>query len=147
MLPCVGCQQVPASCCLPCLCLDTMCRPQHLLVFVNPFGGKRQARRTWAKLAEPILSAAGVDCQVVETQHQVSIRMYGVVATGSTPRCTCAGWHTCTAFKVAARCISCIYCIFTSLSCYSRPSHAACLLPACFRQRKWKWLAACVEYK
>lgn len=59
-----------------------MCRPQQLLVFVNPFGGKRQARRTWAKLAEPILTAAGVDCQVVETQHQVSIDQCGLAATG-----------------------------------------------------------------
>lgn len=39
-------------------------------MFVNPFGGKRQARRTWTKLAEPILSAAGVQCDLVETQHQ-----------------------------------------------------------------------------
>jgi diacylglycerol kinase family enzyme len=40
-------------------------------VFVNPFGGKRQARRTWTKLAEPILTAAGVACDLVETQYQV----------------------------------------------------------------------------
>jgi diacylglycerol kinase family enzyme len=47
------------------------CRPQRLLVFVNPYGGKRQARRIWSKLAEPILTAAGVSCDLVETQHQV----------------------------------------------------------------------------
>lgn len=46
-------------------------RPQQLLVFVNPYGGKRQARRTWAKRAEPILAAAGVGYDLVETQYQV----------------------------------------------------------------------------
>jgi hypothetical protein len=46
-------------------------RPQQLLVFVNPFGGKRRARRTWQAVAAPILAAAGVDCQVVETAYQV----------------------------------------------------------------------------
>lgn len=46
-------------------------RPQRLLVFVNPYGGKRQARRTWAKHAEPILTAAGVGYDLIETQYQV----------------------------------------------------------------------------
>lgn len=46
-------------------------RSQRLLVFVNPYGGKRQARRTWAKHAQPILTAAGVKYDLVETQYQV----------------------------------------------------------------------------
>ena len=34
-------------------------RPGALLVLVNPFGGARRARRTWRRIAEPILEAAG----------------------------------------------------------------------------------------
>jgi diacylglycerol kinase family enzyme len=34
-------------------------RPRALLVFVNPFGGARRARRTWQRVAEPVLAAAG----------------------------------------------------------------------------------------
>lgn len=55
------------------LCGLLYCRPQRLLVFVNPFGGKRQARRTWTQLAEPILTAAGVACSLMETQYQVCV--------------------------------------------------------------------------
>lgn len=62
----------PTAVCLLCLlCTCKSCRPQQLVVFVNPYGGRRQARRTWLKLAEPILTAAGVHCQLVETQYQV----------------------------------------------------------------------------
>eukprot|EP00775_Hariotina_reticulata_P013622 gene13622-13748_t len=49
---------------------DLSQRPRRLLVFVNPFGGKRRARQTWQKIAAPVLAAAGVRCQVVETRHQ-----------------------------------------------------------------------------
>jgi hypothetical protein len=49
-------------------------------VFVNPYGGKRQARRIWSKLAEPILTAAGVSCDLVETQRMVGpVRVCGIV--------------------------------------------------------------------
>ena len=34
-------------------------RPKSLLVFLNPFGGARQALRVWQKVAVPIFDLAG----------------------------------------------------------------------------------------
>ncbi|WIA21465.1 hypothetical protein OEZ85_000672 [Tetradesmus obliquus] len=45
-------------------------RPKHLLVFVNPFGGRRQAPQVWQRVAAPVLAAAGTQCDVLETTHQ-----------------------------------------------------------------------------
>ena len=42
-------------------------RPASLLVFVNPYGGARAARRVWQDVAGPLLSVAGVETRVVET--------------------------------------------------------------------------------
>jgi hypothetical protein len=35
-------------------------RPRSLLVFLNPFGGARQAQAVWDKVARPLMLLAGV---------------------------------------------------------------------------------------
>ena len=37
-------------------CID---RPRSLLVFLNPFGGARQAQAVWDKVARPVMLLAG----------------------------------------------------------------------------------------
>jgi len=65
-----------------CLVLPSdACRPRRLLVFVNPFGGKG-AGQTWQKIAAPVLAAAGVRCQVIETWHQVILPSDRDLASG-----------------------------------------------------------------
>eukprot|EP00882_Tetradesmus_deserticola_P025455 GHRQ01027963.1.p1 GENE.GHRQ01027963.1~~GHRQ01027963.1.p1 ORF type:complete len:319 (+),score=97.98 GHRQ01027963.1:80-1036(+) len=46
------------------------CRPKRLLVFVNPFGGRRQAAKVWQQTAAPVLAAVGAHCEVVQTTCQ-----------------------------------------------------------------------------
>jgi len=42
-------------------------RPRRLLAFINPYGGSRAARGVWERTAAPLLGAAGVRVDVVET--------------------------------------------------------------------------------
>lgn len=44
-------------------------RPRKLLVFVNPFGGKRQAPIIWKAKAKKIFDQAGIDVRVVHTER------------------------------------------------------------------------------
>ncbi len=44
-------------------------RPRALLVFVNPFGGRRRAGATFARVVAPVLAAAGAECTKVTTRH------------------------------------------------------------------------------
>ncbi|KAK9845195.1 hypothetical protein WJX84_003444 [Apatococcus fuscideae] len=48
-------------------------RPQSLLVFINPFGGNRQAAQIWQSVA-PIFQLTGTKCEVVETQWAMHAR-------------------------------------------------------------------------
>jgi hypothetical protein len=57
-----------ACCKLRCCCHSN--RPKRLLVFVNPFGGRRQAPKVWQQVAAPVLAAVGAECEVVETTCQ-----------------------------------------------------------------------------
>eukprot|EP00899_Mesostigma_viride_P026663 jgi/Mesvir1/7181/Mv18209-RA.1 len=45
-------------------------RPKRLLVFVNPFGGKRQAEKAWSTKVLPIFNMVDIKCQVVMTQYR-----------------------------------------------------------------------------
>jgi hypothetical protein len=54
------------------LCAVVVARPKRLLVFVNPFGGRRQAPKVWQQVAAPVLAAVGTQCEVVETTYQAS---------------------------------------------------------------------------
>ena len=39
-------------------------RPRHLLVFVNPFGGKGRGKRMWDEMIFDIFTMSGVKCKV-----------------------------------------------------------------------------------
>ncbi|GAB6027035.1 hypothetical protein CHUAL_013764 [Chamberlinius hualienensis] len=44
-------------------------RPQRLLVFINPFGGKKQAVNIYEKKVQPIFNLARIDAHVIITQR------------------------------------------------------------------------------
>ena len=39
-------------------------RPQHLLVFVNPFGGKGRGKQLWEENISEVFKIAGIVCKV-----------------------------------------------------------------------------------
>lgn len=45
-------------------------RPRHILMFVNPYGGKRVAMDIYNKVAKPLFQMAEVDVSLVVTQRQ-----------------------------------------------------------------------------
>lgn len=52
-------------------CLDNLERPKRLLVLLNPFGGKKNARRIFQEHVKPLLALAGVTITLQETQFQL----------------------------------------------------------------------------
>ncbi|XP_029378613.1 ceramide kinase-like [Echeneis naucrates] len=44
-------------------------RPKHLLVYINPYGGKRQGRRIYEQKVAPLFAEAGVATDVIVTEH------------------------------------------------------------------------------
>lgn len=46
-----------------------MCRPRNLLLFVNPYGGKKNALSLYEKYAKPIFKLANIDVSVIITQR------------------------------------------------------------------------------
>lgn len=48
-------------------------RPRKLLLFVNPYGGKKNALKIYEKYAKPIFQLANVDVSVIITQRQNQI--------------------------------------------------------------------------
>lgn len=49
-------------------------RPKSLLLFVNPFGGKQTAQRTYEKYGKPMFQLANIDVDVVVSQRPNQIR-------------------------------------------------------------------------
>ncbi|OXB61768.1 hypothetical protein ASZ78_007412 [Callipepla squamata] len=68
------------------------CRPKQLLVYINPYGGKRQGKRIYEQKVAPLFSLASISTDVVITEHanhakdnlfEVNINKYdGVVCVG-----------------------------------------------------------------
>ncbi|KAK4871624.1 hypothetical protein RN001_015748 [Aquatica leii] len=55
--------------------LQSFCkRPKKLLLFVNPYGGKRKAMKVFEKYGKPLFNIAGVDVSVIVSQRQNQIR-------------------------------------------------------------------------
>lgn len=48
-------------------------RPRKLLLFINPYGGKKNALQLYEKYAKPIFRMANVDVSVVISQRQNQI--------------------------------------------------------------------------
>lgn len=49
-------------------------RPKHLLLFVNPFGGKRNAMQIYEKYGKELFILAGVEVTVNVSQRKDQIR-------------------------------------------------------------------------
>lgn len=64
-------------------------RPQRLLVFINPFGGKKKAKQIYQSLVAPLFELAGISSHVVGKLHATPLRYrrcYRVSLSGDTPR-------------------------------------------------------------
>lgn len=44
-------------------------RPQRLVIFINPYGGSKQAAKTWEEVSAPLFHHAQVDCKVITTEY------------------------------------------------------------------------------
>uniref|UniRef100_A0A3Q1GNC9 Ceramide kinase n=1 Tax=Acanthochromis polyacanthus TaxID=80966 RepID=A0A3Q1GNC9_9TELE len=44
-------------------------RPKHLLVYINPYGGKRQGKRIYEQKVAPLFAQAGVSTHVIVTEY------------------------------------------------------------------------------
>ncbi|XP_062207080.1 sphingosine kinase 2-like isoform X2 [Phragmites australis] len=51
-------------------CLDSFGRPKRLFIFVNPFGGKKCAKKIYETEIRPLFEAVGVSITMQETQYQ-----------------------------------------------------------------------------
>ena len=54
--------------------VDFTHRPKTMLVFVNPFGGKRNAMKIYEKYAGPLFTIAGIDVTVNVSQRKDQIK-------------------------------------------------------------------------
>ncbi|XP_062990185.1 ceramide kinase [Elgaria multicarinata webbii] len=67
-------------------------RPKHLLVYINPYGGKRQGEKLYEQKVAPLFSLASISTDVIVTEHanhakdnlfEVNLEKYdGVVCVG-----------------------------------------------------------------
>ncbi|XP_061061505.1 ceramide kinase isoform X2 [Eubalaena glacialis] len=44
-------------------------RPKHLLVFINPFGGKGQGKRIYERKVAPLFTLASITTEIIVTEH------------------------------------------------------------------------------
>ncbi|CAH8275847.1 unnamed protein product [Arabidopsis lyrata] len=51
--------------------LDSLGRPKKLLVFVNPFGGKKSARKIFQEEVKPLFEDANIQLEIQETKYQL----------------------------------------------------------------------------
>ncbi|XP_014212641.1 ceramide kinase [Copidosoma floridanum] len=49
-------------------------RPKKILLFVNPYGGKKKGLEIWEKQVQPLMTIAGIESKVVITERQGHIR-------------------------------------------------------------------------
>lgn len=58
--------------------LEFIQRPKRLLLFVNPFGGKRQAMKIFESHAKPLFEIAGIEVTLTVSQRKDQIRDFVV---------------------------------------------------------------------
>lgn len=56
--------------------LKKIARPKNILMFVNPFGGRRQGIKINQKICKPLFEIAGVEVTVIVSQRKNQIRDY-----------------------------------------------------------------------
>lgn len=44
-------------------------RPRRIIVFVNPFGGKKKGNKIWEKQVQPLMKIAGVETKTIITER------------------------------------------------------------------------------
>lgn len=49
-------------------------RPHRLLVFINPFGGKRKGRKIYHSVVAPLFELAGISSHVIGNNDLISAR-------------------------------------------------------------------------
>jgi hypothetical protein len=54
--------------------IDFSHRPRKLLLFVNPFGGKKKGLQIWEKRVQPLLNIADVETKIIVTERAGHIR-------------------------------------------------------------------------
>ncbi|KAK0095273.1 hypothetical protein PV326_008794 [Microctonus aethiopoides] len=51
-------------------------RPRRIIVFVNPFGGKKRGKKIWEKDVQPLMRLAGIEMKTIITERAGHIRDY-----------------------------------------------------------------------
>lgn len=64
-------------------CVPGPVRPHRLLVFINPFGGKKKGREIFHSLVAPLFELAGISSHVIGERRQTSVRLSWCVVTCS----------------------------------------------------------------
>ena len=59
-----------------------MSRPKHLLVYINPYGGKRQGKHIYEQKVAPLFAQAGVSTHVIGTSHITHFLFLGFLYQG-----------------------------------------------------------------
>lgn len=49
-------------------------RPRKILLFVNPFGGKKKGLKIWEKDVQPLMTIAGIETKMLVTERVNHIR-------------------------------------------------------------------------
>ncbi|KAB0396615.1 hypothetical protein E2I00_020144 [Balaenoptera physalus] len=49
--------------------LEKLSTPKHLLVFINPFGGKGQGKRIYERKVAPLFTLASITTEIIVTEH------------------------------------------------------------------------------
>lgn len=53
--------------------LSTANRPKHLLVYINPYGGKQQAKRIYEQEVAPLFARASISTHIIGEFHLLAV--------------------------------------------------------------------------
>ncbi|XP_011299241.1 ceramide kinase [Fopius arisanus] len=49
--------------------LNISCRPRKILVFINPYGGKKRGKKIWQKEVQPLMRITGIETRTIITER------------------------------------------------------------------------------
>ena len=61
-------------------CFIEFNRPKKLLIFVNPYGGKRQAPKIFRNKVRPLFELARIEMEVIGEFHATRMKYYRVIS-------------------------------------------------------------------